>query len=786
MGGGRQRGGALIAVLIVLACVLAVPAVASAERFTVNGLEDRADAVTGVGCLTEKEKEEEKEEEECTLRAAIETVNGLEEFDEIVFDEEFFDGGRTVPSTIALGSSLPAITERGAINGRECETAAEVSGPCVGIDGPDADHPALVVDQTEEFEISGLAVTDAQAGVSVEGSPFFRAQSSWFGVKLDGSPGGNKTGVFIGPGSDKALIGGEGPERGDVFADNGEDGLDIHGASKVRVLGNYFGIEKDGTTPAPNGKDIEVTSSSDGEFQATGNSIGTRVSFGSSATTPECDGGCNLISGAESNGIDLEGDGGPEAPAVATTIAGNYVGLNAIGSAPVANAAADVRVGSAVQTVIGGPKPGETNRINGGSVGVMAGPAAADLVVRGNLIGVDVSGAEILAPPGEGIVVNSEEVPNAAVEAAIVDNEIGMEGGVAIAQQGLGARISGNEIFGADTGIKTFGPTEEIRGNLIEGNLIEAAGANGILVENGFNEILGNEIFQTGGAGIWIRGLFPAGIAGNLVGGNAAIGENFIVGSGGAAIEITNVKETENEVARNSGIFNNGLFIDLVAAGAELEGPNNGIEPPEFTASEEVGASGIAEAGANVRVFRKQSAEAGELDSFLGEASADAEGEWEVIYDNAIPGGTVVAATQTSEAGGTSELATATTDGEAGSAGGGGEGGGAGGGSAGTVGGASGSSGGISKSAGRIGPLTKIVRSPNKRSRKSSVRFEFKSDEPGSVFLCKLDSKPFDLCKSPKKYKDLKPGRHVFEVRAIDPAGHVEPSPAKKTFTVLG
>ena len=40
-------------------------------------------------------------------------------------------------------------------------------------------------------------------------------------------------------------------------------------------------------------------------------------------------------------------------------------------------------------------------------------------------------------------------------------------------------------------------------------------------------------------------------------------------------------------------------------------------------------------------------------------------------------------------------------------------------------------------------------------------------------------------CKSPKKYKKLKPGKHVFKVRAIDKAGNVDPTPAKKKFKVL-
>jgi len=264
----------------------------------------------------------------------------------------------------------------------------------------------------------------------------------------------------------------------------------------------------------------------------------------------------------------------------------------------------------------------------------------------------------------------------------------------------------------------------------------------------------------------------------NLIGGDAAADENVIVGSGGDAIEISAVKKTENEVARNRGTANKGLFIDLVPASpGEPVGPNNGIEPPGFTIPSQGSASGTAEAGANVRVFRKESAAPGELESFLGEATADAGGNWKVVYGGAIPAGTIVAATQTSKVGGTSELATATTVGEGGSAGGGGGGSSAESG-AGTV--------GLSRSTDRTPPRTKLVKTPRERSRSRTARFEFKSDKPGSVFLCKLDDKPFDLCKSPKKYADLKPGKHVFKVRAVDPSGHADPSPAKKEFIVVG
>ena len=67
---------------------------------------------------------------------------------------------------------------------------------------------------------------------------------------------------------------------------------------------------------------------------------------------------------------------------------------------------------------------------------------------------------------------------------------------------------------------------------------------------------------------------------------------------------------------------------------------------------------------------------------------------------------------------------------------------------------------------------------------KRSVKFKFKSSEKGSTFKCSLDGKRFRSCKSPKKLKRLKKGRHIFRVRAIDAAGNVDRSPVKRKFRI--
>ena len=381
--------------------------------------------------------------------------------------------------------------------------------------------------------------------------------------------------------------------------------------------------------------------------------------------------------------------------------------------------------------------------------------------------------------PDAGIVVNSEGLPGPAAEALIAGNEIRMNGGTAIDQKGLGGWIDGNWISDADIGIRASGEVEE-HGNLIEGNAIEGSAINGISIESGRNEIFGNEVLDSAGAGILIAGatLSPEfGVSRNLVGGDAEADENFIAGSGGAAIEISNPEKATNEVGRNRGFANDGSFIDLnlvAAVPAEKKGTNEGIRPPVLVVASQSEAAGFgAVPEARIRVFRKASAEAGELDSFLGEAIADEEGEWKVAYETQVPVGTIVAATQTSPVGGTSELTATPASADPGGGG--------------PVSNACAFAGGCgSASPARPIPQTKIFKgSKGKKFAGATVAFKFKASAVGATFQCRLDGGPFAKCHSPKVYTGLKPGRHRFEVRA-SAAGQVDATPAKLKFTVLG
>jgi hypothetical protein len=70
------------------------------------------------------------------------------------------------------------------------------------------------------------------------------------------------------------------------------------------------------------------------------------------------------------------------------------------------------------------------------------------------------------------------------------------------------------------------------------------------------------------------------------------------------------------------------------------------------------------------------------------------------------------------------------------------------------------------------------------RPKRRSATFFFGSSEADSRFLCTLDKRPTGGCKSPKTYRHLKPGRHVFRVAAEGRTRGWDASAAVASFTI--
>jgi CSLREA domain-containing protein len=768
----------LASLLCVAACLLAIPATALAAEFTVDSPADEPDAggLNGI-CLSVGLK--------CTLRAAIEESNSSTGTkDTIKFSGTVFEG--LTGDTITIGSSLTitaAVKIDGKFNGAQCNTSAGVKGPCAEVSGPAAGS-SLVVENANDVEIEGLAITGATgAGAAavnvINSSEEFEARADWLGVKLDGSAGANNKGIFLDPDSNGATIGGKEAADRNVFANNSFEGLDIEGADNADVLGNYFGVKPDGATQAANGKNIEITDTI--AFEANGDEVGTTVE-GASATSQICDGGCNVISGSTGPGVDLVGDGigQNELPASGpTTVSGNYVGLNAGGVTTVSSGPLfDILAGAAEDVTVGGTDVGDANYIAGGSYGIYQ-ENSNGFQALGNVIGRRPGGAGVAAPSAAGIFLFSL---GSTGREAVEGNTIRLDGGAGIEQRFGGADIVGNSIEEGQYGILTFGAPAGAGSNVIEENLIVGAELNAVLIKNENNLLTGNLIEGAGLAAVRLEG---AEATGAIVGGDVEAEENEISGNGGDAVEIIGEEATDNHVKRNFGDSNGGLFIDLGGNGPGNggTGPNDGIQAPSIDSAKLGSASGSgALPGAEIRIFRKATASPGEIGSFLGETKADGSGKWTVTYLAAIPGETRIAATQ-SGLEGTSELAFATTE-PAPKAG------------------DEGSKDQKEKSQppdkpkkpkkakkpgkSKGGALeTTITKGPKGRIHARKVRFVFVSNEKGAKFECKLDRKPFKPCKSPKTYKKLKPGKHVFKVRAVK-GKNVDQTPAKRKFKVLG
>ena len=81
-------------------------------------------------------------------------------------------------------------------------------------------------------------------------------------------------------------------------------------------------------------------------------------------------------------------------------------------------------------------------------------------------------------------------------------------------------------------------------------------------------------------------------------------------------------------------------------------------------------------------------------------------------------------------------------------------------------------------------PNTTFTKVPRRSTSSPRAKLKFIASTPGSTFKCKVDRKAWKSCSSPLMLKNLKRGTHVVLVRATDPSGLVESSPAVARWSV--
>lgn len=82
-------------------------------------------------------------------------------------------------------------------------------------------------------------------------------------------------------------------------------------------------------------------------------------------------------------------------------------------------------------------------------------------------------------------------------------------------------------------------------------------------------------------------------------------------------------------------------------------------------------------------------------------------------------------------------------------------------------------------------PETRIDSGASGTTQERSPTFRFSSDDPAATFECRIDVGTWKSCVSGQRFGPLPLGEHTFEVRAVDRATNKDPTPAKRTFTVV-
>ena len=371
----------------------------------------------------------------CSLRDAITFANSRPGADTIAF------GIGTGPVTIRLVSPLPAITDPVVIDGSKQPGWAGF--PIVEIDGSAAGDEAAGLKITAGAStVRGLVLnrfhSASLAAIVLAEKGGNTLQGNFVGTDPSGSAARPNRGTGILVRCDRNTIGGTAPAARNLISGNTGAGIRVQGAGNM-IQGNFIGTDIAGQSAAS--ETAATASSSRAATRSAARRRGRATSFPataasesrpahprrSSATssgptrpapsasetrkaesrgaagsaqptepvrTGPCSGACNLISG----------NGGPGvSPAAGSTVAANFIGTDAAGTAALPNGAAGVLVNGVANVTIGGASLSARNLISGNSgPGVEIAFDAEATTLMGNVIGADATG-EAPLPNADGI-----------------------------------------------------------------------------------------------------------------------------------------------------------------------------------------------------------------------------------------------------------------------------------------------------------------------------------------------------------------------------------------------
>ena len=502
------------------------------------------------------------------------------------------------------------------------------------------------------------------AGVSINGSPANHVRGNYIGTNAAGSAAiANGRGVRIEGGSQRNVVGGTTAAFRNIIS-GCEYGVILDDAATTgnAVLGNFIGTNTTGSAAISNrfgvgifnavrntiggsqsGARNIISGNVDGNIYISenaaansilGNFIGTNVngtaSLGAFSTTAGViiDNGANgnviggttaaarnIISGNAGHGILIEGRSfGPGNLARSNRVTGNFVGLNAAGTAKVPNGSDGIIMESGtVNNVIGVPGAFGGNIVSGnGRYGIaMSGTGTDANIVQNNRVGLNPAGNALFGNAQQGIVIHegaqrnrigSDVAGTGNVVAGNGHNGIGIggDGGATSGQNTAFNVVQGNFVGTDATGnLAGFGNAlpgiaiaQGAHDNLIGGlttgarNVVSGNNSDGLFLGNPaarLNRIQGNYIgIKADGSGALPNngnGITIADNArNNLIGGNG--GRNIISGntqrgvfiSGAATANVVQSNFIGTNVAGTAAIGNGFEGVTIDGASGNLIG----------------------------------------------------------------------------------------------------------------------------------------------------------------------------------------------------------------------
>ena len=653
----------LLAILAILSALLTGSPVLSQDEedeifvLTVNST---ADADTGE-CDTS-----------CTLRDALLHTNREALPHRIEFDLPAGAGGVAI---IAVSSPLPLLEVAGTII--DGTTQPDYNGrPLVYLDGTNAPRASGIVATAPDIEVRGLAVGNFERyGLAAIGEEADRARflGNWSGIAPNGrSAAPNRlSGIAVLAGAGDAQIGDACQGCGNLVAGNSNPQRTGHGvliggvgAVGTRVTNNWIGLDIGGNA-LPNDDGVLIV---DGAHATVG---GRSPALG------------NVISGNRVAGIEVR-----DSSFLTMRIENNRIGLDPTGKRAVPNDVGLFLHAMSGNITVGAAVASGANVISGNRVGVAIETLAHDIVLLGNVIGLDVQGRRAIPNTEDGISIlgGARNVTIGGAAPGEGNRIAGNGNGIVIADQAtaniallgntFGLALDGETAIPNTIGIVVTEATAVQIGGRDDGaanTIVASAGAAIVLDSVSRADIRGNRIGLTvsdaplgNGVGVVLRGASV----------DNQVQENLFAANRAAGIQVLGAEATRNRLTRNVFLTAPGIPIDLGGDGLTPNdpddadaGPNALLNTPVIAEIEHNGRAatvrGTGPPGQRVEVYRIRSPRFPDVDphpsgsgggvELLGTGRVDQDGNWDALF--VVPVGEPLTALTVSGSGNTSEFA---------------------------------------------------------------------------------------------------------------------------------